>query len=105
MFDDYKVGIYNKAPGTKVGGIFIPGILAWVKDIMCDVQPYSRALLLKNYGYDIEVTNRIYVDYFDKDIKIGTIIKYTDGYDKEVSLEVKAIPWAEEYMEVMLLGL
>lgn len=105
MFDDFKVGIYNKPPGTKVGGIFIPGTLAWVKDIMCDVQPYSRALLLKNYGYDIEVNKRIYVDYFDKDIKIGTIVKYIDKYGKELSLEVKAIPWDNEYMEVMLLGL
>jgi len=105
MFDDYKVGIYNKPPGTKVGGIFIPGTLAWVKDIMCDMQPYSRALLLKNYGYDIEVNYRIYIDYFEKNIKIGTILRYTDKYDKEVSLEVKAIPWAEEYMEVMALEL
>lgn len=105
MFDDYKVGIYNKSPGTKVGGIFIPGVLAWVKDMMCDIQPYSRALLLKNYGYDIEVNKRIYVDYFDKNIKIGTIVKYTDKYDKEVSFEVKAIPWDDGYMEVMCFGL
>jgi len=105
VFDDFKVSVYNKSPGTKVGGIFIPGVLAWVKDIMCDVQPYSRALLLKTYGYDIEVNYRIYVDYFDKDIKIGTIIKYIDKYDKELSLEVKAIPWDDEYMEVMLLGI
>jgi len=105
LLKNYKVGIYNKALGTKVNGIFIPGVLAWVKDIMCDVQPYSRALLFKNYGYDIDVNKRIYVDYFDKDIKIGTIIKYIDKYDKTLSLEVKAIPWDDEYMEVMLFGL
>jgi len=105
MFDNYNVGVWNKSPGAKVNGIFIPGILVWVKDIDIDIQPYSKALLIKQYGYDIEVNKRIYVNYFDKNINIGTILKYTDKYDKEICLEVKAIPWDDSYMEVMCFGL
>lgn len=105
MLADYKVGLYNKAPSTKENGIVIPGILTWVKDIYVDIQPYSKSLLMKNYGYDIEVNKRCYVDCFEKDIRIGTVFKYTDKYNKELSLEVKAIPWDDGYMEVMCFGI
>jgi len=103
MFDVYKVGIYNKAPGTKVDGIFIPGVLSWVKDIMCDVQPYSRALLLKNYGYDIECTKRIFME-FDANIKIGTGLYYTNPQLVVEKYEVKTIiNW--DYLELACLGI
>lgn len=77
--------------------------LTYMKDISVDIQPYSTALLLKTYGYNIEVNKRIYLDCFDSNIKIGTILKYTDKYENSVSLEVKAIPWDDGYMEVMAL--
>ena len=105
MLANDLIEVWNKAPGTKVNGVYIPGVLSFVKSIYIDIQPYSKALLLKTYGYDIEVNKRCYVDCFDKDIKVGTILKYKDKYDKDVSLEVKAIPWDDEYMEVMCLGL
>ncbi|MBU3098382.1 MULTISPECIES: hypothetical protein [Clostridium] len=104
MLKNNTVGIWNKGPSTKVNGITIPGVLGWVKDIDVDIQPYSKALLLKNYGYDIEVDKRVYVDYFDSNINIGTILKYTDKYGKEINLSVKVIPWDDEYMEIICLG-
>jgi len=104
MLADFKVGVWNKGPSTKVDGITIPGALALVETIDVDIQPYSKELLMKTYGYNIEVNKRIYIDYFDKDVEVGTIFKYTDKYDKEISLEVKAIPWDDGYMEVMCLG-
>ena len=105
MLKGFSVAVWNHAAGTKVNGIYIPGTLAKVKDIDVDLQPYSKALLLKNYGYDIEVNKRIYIDHFDSDIKIGTILKYTDKYNVNISLEVKAIPWDDTWMEVFGLGI
>ena len=98
-----KISIWNKSIGTKVGGIYIPGVLGFVKDINVDKQPYSKALLLKTYGYDIEVNVRIFIPNFDSDIKIGTILKYTNKYGKSINAEVKAIPWDKNHMEVVCL--
>lgn len=103
MFYNYKVGIWNKGPSTKVNGITIPGVLAWVKDVMTDIQPYSKVLLLKDYGYDIECTKRVFMDA-DNDIKIGTVLYYTNPNSIIEKYEVKQIiQW--DYIEVMCLGL
>lgn len=101
MIKSHKVGVWNKTPSTKIEGITIPGVLTWVKDIYVDIQPYSKALLLKEYGMDIEVIKRVYIDYFDSNIKIGSVFRYIDGYGKVVDLLVKAIPWDDQFMEVM----
>ena len=96
MFKKFTVGIWNKAPNTKVNGITIPGILTFIRNIECDMQPYSAELLLKTYGYNIEVNKRFFIDDIT-DIKIGTILKF--GNDKH---EVKKIiEW--DYYEVMTL--
>ena len=103
MFYDYNVGIYNKTPGQKIDSVFIPGVLTWVKDISCDIQPYSTALLLKTYGYNIEVNKRIFLD-MDIDIKIGTVFYYTNPQNILEKYEVKTIiNWS--YLEVMCLGI
>jgi len=104
MTKNFTVGVYIKGVSQKIGGIVIPGTLAWVKDIDCDIQPYSKALLMKTYGYDIEVDKRVYIDYFDSIVNIGTILKYTDDYGKVINLSVKVIPWERSYMEVIALG-
>ena len=102
MLKNYKVGLYNKGPSTKVGGITIPGVLTCVKDIDCDIQPYSTALLLKQYGYNIEVNKRIFMDY-DSAVKIGTVFYYTNLQGVIEKYEVKAIiNWS--YLELACLG-
>jgi len=105
MMKNYTVGIWTKGLSTKVNGVTIPGVLAWVKDIDVDIQPYSKALLIKNYGYDIEVNKRVYIDEFDSSVNVGTVLIYTDSYGKAINLTVKAIPWDDGYMEVMCLGI
>ena len=103
MFYNYKVDIYNKADGTKVNGIFIPGVLTYVKTVMCDIQPYSTTLLLKEYGYNIEVNKRIFLDY-DSAIKIGTVFFYENLQGVTEKYEVKTvIVW--DYLEVACLGI
>lgn len=102
MFNNFTVGIWNRGPSTKVGGITIPGVLAWVKNADIDLQPYSTALLLRQYGYSIEVNKRIFMD-FDVDVKIGTVFYYTNPQNIVEKYEVKTIiNWS--YLELACLG-
>lgn len=103
MLCNYKVGVYNRLPSTKVNGVTIPSTPTWVKDVYVDIQPYSTSLLMKQYGYNIEVNKRIFLD-FDPNIKIGTIFYYTNPQNVVEKYEVKAIVnW--DYLEVMCLGI
>lgn len=100
MLKNQIVKVYSSAPIPDGYGGTTPN-LTYIKDIQVDLQPYSSELLLKNYGYNIEVNKRIFIDSFDSNIKEGTILKYTDKYGIEQSLEVKKIPWDDGYMEVV----
>ena len=71
----------------------------WIKDIYCDIQPYSTQLLLNQYGYNIEVNKRIFTDN-DADIKVGTVLKY-----ENISFEVRKIISWDSYCEVMVYGI
>jgi len=103
MLGGYKVGVYIKGESTKVGGIAIPGQLIWIKDVDCDMQSYSKELLIKQYGLNIEVNKRFFIDY-DQNIKIGTIFSYLNSQNEVEKYEVKAIPWdSEPTMEVVCL--
>lgn len=104
MIKNTNVSIYNKVL-TPDGYGGNNEALTYVKDICVDIQPYNTALLLKNYGYNIEVNKRVFIDHFDRDIKIGTILKYTDKYGNTLNLEIKTIPWDDGYMEVMCLAI
>ena len=103
MIADYKVDIYNKQPSTKVDGITIPGTLSFIKSIYADIQPYSKALLIKQWGYDLDVSRRIFMDV-DNDVKIGTIFHYNNKQNSIEKYEVKAIPWDTNYLEVICNG-
>ena len=104
MLYDYKVKVYGRGASIKVGGIAIPGELGWIKEMDCDMQSYSKELLIKQYGYDIEVNKRFFMD-FDPNIKIGTILKYTNSQNNVETYEVKKIPWDKPIMEVICLGI
>ena len=96
MFNNFTVGIWNRDPSTKVDGITIPGVLAFIKNIDVDIQPYSTELFIRQYGYNIETTKRFFIDDI-ADIKIGTILKYgTEQHEVK-----KIISW--DYFEVMTL--
>jgi len=103
MLSNYRVGVYNRLPSSKVNGITITGVLAWVKDIDVDIQPYSTALLIKQYGYNIECNKRLFLD-FDPVVKIGTVFYYTNPQLVVEKYEVKTIiNW--DYLEVACLGI
>lgn len=102
---DFTVGIYVKTEGYQDShGSWVPGGEQFVKNVDCDIQPYSQELLLKDYGYDINVNKRIFIDDFETSIKIGTILKYLNKQGVTEVYEVKAIPWDDGYMEVACLG-
>lgn len=105
MKQDFTVGIYVKGEGHNTSRGWVPGKDEHIKDIDCDIQPYSQELLLKEYGYDIKVNKRIFIDDFESSIKIGTIIKYVNKQGVTEVYEVKAIPWDDGYMEVMCLAI
>lgn len=100
MLFNKTLGLYNTIAGHKDDfGSWVPESEEHIKDIDVDLQPYSTELLLKTYGYNVEVTNRLFCD-LDLDIKIGATLK-----DDIQSYEVrKIIPW-NTYMEVMVYGL
>jgi len=105
MLKNFNVDIYTREPGKKVNGIYIPGDLNKLKNIYCDIQPYSTELFIRQYGFNIEVNKIILIDYFDPDIKIGSIIQYTNKQSILESYEIKkTIPW-ENFMEVFALGI
>jgi len=105
MLKNFNVNIYTREPGKKVNGIYIQGELTLINNINCDIQPVSTELLLKTYGFNIDVNKRIFIDCFDSDIKIGTIIQYQNKQNTTESYEVKKIiPW-ENFMEVFALGI
>lgn len=105
MLENFTVGLYVKTEGHNTGTGWVPGTDERVKDIDCDIQPYSQELLLKNYGYNIEVNKRIFIEGFEPDIKIGSILKYLNKQGVTEVYEVKSIPWDDGHMEVMALEL
>jgi hypothetical protein len=100
MIKNHLVSVYNKEEGYKDEyGVFVEGNLKFIKSKFVDIQPYSTELLLKDYGYDIEVSSRIF-DEIDEDIEIGTILQY-----KDEQYEVRKIINWDDYREVMCYGI
>lgn len=93
MIKKYKMALYNKTGITDQYGGYTE-TQTCVKDICCDMQPYSADLLLKNYGYNIEVSKRLFMDK-ESNVVIGSVLKY-NSTDYEVR---KVIEW-DNYMEV-----
>lgn len=77
-------------------GIWHPGEETVVKTICCDIQPYSAERLYRDYGYQIEVTKRVFCNP-DPIITVGTICKYKE----ERYVVKKVIEW-DDYWELML---
>lgn len=100
MFYDKKIELYKEGQPikNKYGGTAI-GKPVYIKTINCDVQAYSRELFKKEYGYDIDVSERVFMD-LDAEAIEGRIIKYNNN-DYEIK---KTIEW-DDYMELMIYGL
>lgn len=105
MLADKLISICSK--DTNSGHLDDMGV--WVEDlnviktIWVDIQPYSQERLLRQYGIDVEVNKRIFIDHEDSDIKVGRYIQYTNKQNIVETYEIKAIPWDDGYMDVMAL--
>ena len=100
MYTNKTLKLYNITT-TRVG-VSIVNQDNYIRDIDVDLQTYNTALLLKNYGYNIEVTNRIF--YEDTDIIIGNRLKDIDssGNVKHIYQVQKVITW-DTYQEIFTL--
>lgn len=100
MYTNKTLKLYNITT-TRVG-ISVVNQDTYIKDIDVDLQPYNTALLLKNYGYNIEVTNRIFCE--DTDIVIGNRLNDIDdrGNVKHIYQVQKIIVW-DTYSEIFVL--
>ena len=97
----------NGTSTTDDYGNYVPGAPQTVKsNISCDMQPYSTEKLQKDYGFDIEVTKRVFMDV-DNNIIDLVEMQHKTLYlkDGSVTYEIrKIIPW-DTYMEVMIYGI
>lgn len=90
--------LWNITSGHKgTNNVWIKGSEEPVKNIDCDVQPYSSELLKKEYGCEEECTKRIFMDP-DANIKMGSILK--DNVKKISYLVNRVIDW-DDHMELM----
>lgn len=104
----YGIEIYQNGSGTTDDyGNYIPGGPQVVKEnISCDIQPYSTEKLQKDYGFDIEVTKRAFMD-LDKNIVDFIEIQHKTLYlkDGNTTYEMRKIVQWDSFMEVMLYGI
>ncbi|EHQ90171.1 hypothetical protein [Desulfosporosinus youngiae] len=98
MFYNHTLYLLNVNPGELDDyGIYHEGQEQVLKSFPCDIQPYSSELLYREYGYQEQVTKRVFCD-LDSDIKNGKIVR--DGSGQKYMIK-KIIPW-DDYMDVML---
>ena len=96
MFYDDNVILKNTTDGSsdEYGG-YIPGVET-TETFIADVQPFSHELMLKKYGYDMQVTRLMFCEP-NENIKIGSIITF-----KDKDYLVVKIPWDDDHYEVVL---
>ena len=104
MLRESKIDVYNYGTGAKVNGIYKKGDLAFVKTIYGDIQDFSTELFIKQYGENIEVNKMMYT-CFDNNIKIGTVLQYTNAYGEVEKGEVKKLLIFKRHMEIFTLGI
>ncbi|WP_010236277.1 hypothetical protein [Clostridium arbusti] len=101
MLKNTTYALWNKGQGSiNSHGDYVTTDI-FIKNIDLDKQPYNKELLLKTYGYDVDVTNRLFYEHYgvDEDIKINSILKTTD--DTEEYEIRKFIRW-DTYTEIFV---
>ena len=97
MFYNKTIELWTSSTGTLDSkGIMQKGEKQFVKSIDCDVQPYSKSHLYRDYGFDEEVQYRVFCGC-DFSMKNGSKVKYKDGFYKVVRI----VEW-DDYIEVMI---
>lgn len=77
-------------------GIWHDGTETVIKTIPCDVQPYTKELAYKDYGFTVDCTKRVFCDP-DTDLQNGVKVQYNG----EPYVIVKLIDW-DDYYDIML---
>ena len=95
-FYDKQIILMAETGGALVHGSWVEGTLTEQKTIACDVQPASRDLIYKEYGYYIDCTYRVFCDP-DGELKEGAIVKYNGEQFKVM----KIVPW-DNYYDVFI---
>lgn len=99
MLKNTTYALWKKTEGyTNEYGDWVNGS-EYVKDVVVDKQPYNKELLLRNYGYNIEVTDRLFYEKFggDTDIQINYILKNgTEEY------EIRQIITWDTYVDIFV---
>lgn len=76
MFYNKEIDILTIGEGyLDEDGIYHEGTETLLKSISCDVQPYSKDRLYRDYGFNEEVKFRVFSD-IDPAIKNGVKINY-----------------------------
>ncbi|MEI5909457.1 phage head closure protein [Bacillus spongiae] len=100
MFNNHELTLLVMSEGyMNEDDIWIEGELTPSKTVLADVQPYTRELAYKEYGYDSNVQYRAYMDY-DSVFTEGEKV-LLDGKQYVIK---KLIAWDEEYQELLLDG-
>ena len=74
----------------------VPGELTKKAKVKVDIQPYSKAQALMEYGFDIEVSHTVFMPIMDVVVGVD-VIKYLDVlYDV-----TQQIVW-DDYQELMI---
>lgn len=104
----FGIEIYQNGSGTTDDyGNYVSGVPQTIKDnISCDMQPYSTERLQKDYGFNIEVTKRVFMG-IDKNIVDLIEIQHKTLYlkDGNTTYEIRKIIAWDNYMEVMIYGI
>ncbi|MCI1964520.1 MAG: hypothetical protein LKJ17_00055 [Oscillospiraceae bacterium] len=77
-------------------GIWHNGTETAIKTIPCDVQPYTKELAYKDYGFTVDCTKRVFCEV-DSTLQNGITVQYNGERYKIVKL----IDW-DNYYDIML---
>lgn len=101
MFYNKKIDLTITREGTVDDmGIHRPGVKEVIRSIPADVQPYSRELAFRDYGFNEEVSYRFFCDPDPwNDLTVGGYVEYED---KPYQIK-KIVPW-DDYWDVLING-
>ncbi|WP_010249221.1 hypothetical protein [Acetivibrio cellulolyticus] len=99
MFYDKKIDILSFSDGYSDDyGLWHNGGETVLKTIQCDVQPITKELANKIFGYEDTVEYRVFCD-IDANVDTGTIIQYKNKKYKVV----KIFEW-DDYLDLLVDG-
>lgn len=97
-FYNKKISIYEYTKKIDENGIVRSGVYELaLLDIPCDVQPYSAEKLKRDYGYDLEVSKRVFCDIYPEILESSVVLYRNQTYKIQ-----KIIEW-DDFYELMLI--